>query len=176
MEAPLIEAILQGDVPEIEHLLNTGANVDEVVDDDNENYDHDTTGLMLAISMRRADIVDILVKKGANLDAQNGTGWTGVMIAMTTGQRGIVKYLVNKGANLDLRTRNGHAAIFYACWNGDMSMINYLGKKTSGIVLQGTLDTLLQIQGTPRVILSLVENILNKKHVGGGRRNTKRRR
>jgi ankyrin repeat protein len=173
MEAPLIQAILDGNAHEVEELLNMNANVDEIVDDNNANFEHDTTALMVAIHSRRVDIVNLLIKNGADLDLQNRSGWTGLMIAATTGQGGMVKYLVNKGANLNVRTVNGHAALFYACFNGDISMINYLGKRTSRAVIQGTLRTLEQIQETPGEILYLLENILNKKV--GGRRRTRRK-
>jgi ankyrin repeat protein len=169
MEAPLIEAILQGDAHEVEELLNMNANVDEIVDDNNPNFEHDTTALMIAIHGRNADIVNLLIKNGADLDLQNSSGWTALMIATTTDQGGMVKYLVNKGANLNVRTVDGHAALFYACLNGNISMINYLGKRTSRLVVQGTLRILEQIDETPQEILYLLENILNKK-VGGTRR------
>jgi ankyrin repeat protein len=168
MEAPLIEAILDEDAHKVEELLNTTANANEVVDDDNEKFEHDTTALMVAIHTRQADIVNLLSKKGADLNAQNRSGWTALMIAATTGQRGMVKYLVNKGADFNLRTADGHAALFYACLNGDISMIKYLAKGTSRAVIRGTLDVLEQIQEAPREILYLLENILNKK--GGGTR------
>jgi hypothetical protein len=176
MEAPLIEAIFQGDSHEVDELLNMNANVDELVHDDNMNYEHDTTALMVAIGMRQSTIARLLLKKGADVNAQNAGGWTAVMIATTTGQVGLTKYLVHKGADLNLRTNDGHAAVFYACLNGDTSLIRYLSKKTSRAVLQGTLLTLLQIQDAPREIILLLENIVNKKAVGGSRRSTRRRR
>jgi ankyrin repeat protein len=175
MEAPLIEAILQGDTHEVENLLNMNANPNETVSPVNPDYERDTTALMVATVMRRQDIFGRLIQYGADVNAQNRGGWTALMIAASTNQLRVVKHLVKNGADLNLRTHNGHTALVHASMHGSIAMIQYLGAKATRAVVQDTLDLLRQIQDAPVEIILLLENILNKK-AAGGRRTRQRQR
>lgn len=174
MDPPLIQAILAGDAHEVEDLLNMNANPNEVVSNVNPDYERDTTALMVAIGMQRPDIMGLLMKKGADINAQNRGGWTALMIAASTHQLRVVKHLVQKGADMDLRTNNGYTALVYASMHGSMAMITYLGVKGSRVAVEETLQILGRIQDAPREIILLLENILNKKAAGG--RRTRRRK
>jgi ankyrin repeat protein len=49
------------------------------------------------------DIVDLLLKNGANLDSQQSDGWTSLMLASQNGHRDIVDLLLQNGVAVDTK-------------------------------------------------------------------------
>ncbi len=57
------------------------------------------------------DVIDFLVKQGANIDHQDEQGDTPLHTAIRHDQRVVVKYLLNKGARLDRVNREGQTPL-----------------------------------------------------------------
>ena len=73
-----------------------------------------TTPLHLAVSIGRANIVQILLENGAHVDALNGKDATPLHLAAGEGKHEIAQLLLNYGAPLDLRDFAGRTALMYA--------------------------------------------------------------
>lgn len=69
------------------------------------------TALHLAARQGNFEIVDVLVKGGANLDITDNEGWTPLMRAALAGNAPIVKLLVNNGADATKRNSIGESVI-----------------------------------------------------------------
>ena len=59
---------------------------------------------------RSIDIANMLVNKGANIDAMDKYGNTPLHIASECGSKDLVRYLISRGANKDAKNRDGKTA------------------------------------------------------------------
>lgn len=109
MNLNFISACRNGDITTVKQLIN----------DIDVNYkdEYGFTALMWAsfhdIPQTNHDIpqiVDELVKKGADMNAQNNDGWTALMFASWSGYHKIASLLLSIGANRDLQNDRGRNA------------------------------------------------------------------
>ncbi|XP_058793730.1 putative ankyrin repeat protein RF_0381 [Phymastichus coffea] len=84
---PLHTAIAQKDLPTVRFLLDNGASFDQ----DRE--------IFLAVEFGCVSIVDLLVQRGANVNARNSSGRSLLYIAMKTRDRSKVERLLHRGAD-----------------------------------------------------------------------------
>lgn len=63
------------------------------------------------------DIVKMLIKAGADVNAQSDAGLTALMFAATYGNINIVKELINAGANVNMQDIQGATALTYGVLN-----------------------------------------------------------
>lgn len=87
------------------------------------------TPLTLASSSGYYNMVEYLVKKGADVNAKSSYGWTALMWASMIGNFKIVKYLVENGADINAKNDYGWTASMWASMIGDFEIVNYLVKK-----------------------------------------------
>lgn len=73
-----------------------------------------TTPLIVAAGGNCADAVDLLIARGANLNAKNGDGWTPLIKAASAGNAEIVEKLLAGGADMNVTDTNGRTAWMYA--------------------------------------------------------------
>ncbi|CAM9758964.1 unnamed protein product [Ectocarpus sp. 4 AP-2014] len=59
-----------------------------------------STPLHIAARFPRADMVQLLVAKGANVDKTNGRGWTPLQLAVVAGNTGATQSLLTAGADI----------------------------------------------------------------------------
>lgn len=116
-------------IRDIETIIDTGANLKNPKLDDNA----------LMNSVTRPDILQLLIKKGANVNAQNSFGKTALMYAIQYGNLNVVKILLDNKADVNLATFNNESAVgdampaagyrtplMYAAWHADAEVLNYL--------------------------------------------------
>ncbi|MCL4361765.1 ankyrin repeat domain-containing protein [Candidatus Dependentiae bacterium] len=72
------------------------------------------TMLIQAARMDHRDIVKLLIKAGANVDANGGMGWTALMWASSLGRDHIIKLLIEAKANVSLQNNTGDTALSLA--------------------------------------------------------------
>jgi len=117
-EPPLVTAIGNDKVEAVEALLAGGAKVDLKILKDNE------TALMLAAYRGNISIIEILIKKGANLNAKDDNGLTPLFFAVASGKLDAVKLLLDKGADKKVRLPNGMSLYDAAAKNGYQEIAN----------------------------------------------------
>jgi ankyrin repeat protein len=72
------------------------------------------------------DMIDLLLKHGANLDRQSNAGRTALMEAVTREGTLVVRYLLAKGANVNIKAPSGHTALILAAYNGRLEIAKLL--------------------------------------------------
>jgi ankyrin repeat protein len=114
-KTPLMYAAMYGHTAAIEALLNAGADPNVGGDDDGEEGQ---TALMCIASSffanNRAEVIRLLVDRGADPNQQDDQGQTALMIAGENADA--VKALLDAGANPDLRDAEGNSAMMLGNW------------------------------------------------------------
>lgn len=96
--------------------------VNEVASPNTNHYDSKGNTVLIAFAARLSNnqyessfdidrILDLLIEKGAILDARNRRGETALMIAAKCGNGHVVRRLLDKGANLCARDKHGRAIL-----------------------------------------------------------------
>jgi ankyrin repeat protein len=114
-KTPLMYAAMYGHTAAIEALLNAGADPNVGGDDDGEEGQ---TALMCIASSffanNRAEVIRLLIDRGADPNQQDDQGQTALMIAGENADA--VKALLDAGANPDLRDAEGNSAMMLGNW------------------------------------------------------------
>ena len=79
-----------------------------------------------AISWKPADIVRLLLEKGADVNAKDKYGETALISASLCGFTGTVRLLLDKGADVNAKTNDGHTALMYASSNMHADVVRLL--------------------------------------------------
>lgn len=117
---PLIDAALAGDKPMVVLLMNNGA-------DPRGRGGKGFTPLHAAAHMGHADIVQLIVARGVDLDDQrNASTITPLHAAAERDYRDVAKILLVAGAQIDLKTEAGHTPLFLAALKGHDEMVMLL--------------------------------------------------
>lgn len=94
--------------------------------DVNETSEDGTTLLMEAAQMGNPEIIDILLKAGANVNARNKAGNTALMY---TSNLINIKYLVECGADFNIKNDNGDDAVSKAFCENQKSVFDFYVEK-----------------------------------------------
>jgi len=155
-EDPLCAAILQEDVQELEHLLLQGAPVNYKVPrtsntplmiavgpspthtlmvqhlldhqarvDVGESF-HGITPLMAACNVGNYKLAELLLRRGAKVNAQSADGKTALIRMARKGNLNIVKLLLQWGAELHVFDEQAKNALMYACSENQIHVVKYL--------------------------------------------------
>ena len=125
LETPLIEAAYNGHLQIAEYLLYRGALV-------NQQYQDGFTALYLAAQEGRADVVDLMLRHGANhlLGLHKGSGkTTPLQIAAKKGHTTVVNRLIQHDPSLhhlNKCTTQEHSALWFACSQEQMETAHVL--------------------------------------------------
>lgn len=84
------------------------------------------TPLMAAADAGNAEILQILLQTGADVDAADSNGNTALMDASLRGYEAIVQQLLDAGANVDMVARRGRTALLSACLWGKAGVVDQL--------------------------------------------------
>ncbi|MCG8339694.1 MAG: ankyrin repeat domain-containing protein [Cytophagales bacterium] len=84
------------------------------------------TALHKAAYAGHTKAVELLVERGATIDAADNRGKTALHDAASEGHLEIVKLLVGKGANIEATDKRGKTALLYAVWYGHRDVVVYL--------------------------------------------------
>jgi ankyrin repeat protein len=133
-ETTLMAAARSGSVPAVHLLLDHGVDVNAT-----DSYQHESA-LMWASEEDHLDIVDTLLKAGANPNLQAHVsslterknadyptgGFTALMWAARNGYEDVVRRLVQGGADLNVKNGDGASAAMIAIYNDRFDLANVL--------------------------------------------------
>jgi len=183
-DTPLMRAALRGDTTIVRTLLELGAKPNErnrfwqtalwfacdgghdqvvdillrIPDIDIECFsEFESSPLMLASSMGRIDLVDLLLQRGADVDGCPESGCTALMWASSCGQIDAVDRLLEHGANVNAATFEGRTALMDACEGGHLPVVDRLvvhGADFRVITSRGLSALMIAAQGGHADVLS----------------------
>ena len=84
------------------------------------------TLLIIAALNGHANIVEVLLEKGANVNAVDSEGWTPLHFAAQNGHASVVEVLLEKGANVNAVNSKGCTPLHSAVWGGHESVVKVL--------------------------------------------------
>jgi ankyrin repeat protein len=104
----IFECVCGGDLDGLRRSLNWGANV-------NSGLLGGTTLLHLAVEYGHKDIAELLIARGATLEARLATfGWTPLHLAANKGRKDMIALLVAKGAEINAKDNDGRTPLWCA--------------------------------------------------------------
>ncbi|MBF0504917.1 MAG: ankyrin repeat domain-containing protein [Candidatus Omnitrophica bacterium] len=118
-------AAWNGDIEGINKMLAQRIDIDMKVED--------VTALMFAAMAGRKDIVELLIRKKAAVNAKTKDGWTALMGAALAGRDDVVELLLANGADAKAETNLGETALFMAAKNNYINVMRQLINKGADV-------------------------------------------
>ena len=118
-EPALSNAVIKGEIAEIQKILDSGADL-------NTKDALDRTPLHIAAFYGRIKIVELLVAKGADVNAKDHTGMTPLHAAVISGGRQTVQLLLEKQADMNAKNGAGQTPLHLAAATGQPKLTKYL--------------------------------------------------
>ena len=133
----LHKAAREGDADRVRKLLDAGA----VVNVRNANKGHlQYTPLHWAAYYGHLEIAEILISRGADLDAEDPDYATPLYLAAEQGHPKVVEFLISKGAEVNVKSSwSGYTPLHRAAW-GPVAMRKHLGAGEAGTVSEADLN------------------------------------
>lgn len=100
-------------------------------------YSGGTTTLLNAVEDARLDLVEELIGRGIELEAQDARGYTGLILAAYRGRIPILRLLLQAGANLNACDRHGNSVLLFAAQHGDIQIIRHLVERGANLNARG---------------------------------------
>ena len=153
-KSPLMKAAMYGHKAVIEALLESGANPNLAGE---EKSEEGMTALMYIASSffasNRAEVIHLLVKRGADVNLQNQEGETALMMADSNTDS--VKALIDANADLDIRDNDGNTAMMLGTF-AVQKLLRKAGASEEGI------DDVTLVEAARQGDLAKVEDSLKK--------------
>jgi ankyrin repeat protein len=102
----------------METILTKGGDIQS------RNQNSGATLLMTAAANNYLETVELLLNRGADINAPDSSGHTALMEAATRPRSW--RLLLKRGANVHLTDRDGLTALYHAAWAGDVDMVRAL--------------------------------------------------
>ena len=101
-----------------------------------EGYPESTTPLHDAVQSGSQADLKRLLRKGADIDAQNANGETPLHVAVLSNRRSIIKFLLKRGADIDAQDNLGKTPLHAAVWKDKARIVLLLLKRGADIDAQ----------------------------------------
>lgn len=136
VNAELLDAAEKGDAPKVRQLLQARADVD--VEDTNG-----WTPLIFAAKAGNEAIVELLVRKGADVNHRSTTEIGTTVLGFATGGNNpaVIDYLLTHGADINGKARNGTTPLQYTCFQGNTNLAALLISRGADLNLPGQIDS-----------------------------------
>jgi ankyrin repeat protein len=173
LDRELLDACRGGHPLAVEKLLKQGADVNarEVLpepENDQEPVPSDWdegaggTALILASAAGHREVVQILLRAGADVNAVDERGWPAILRAAYFGHGGIVRALLESGASPDLReTYEGATALHFAARQNHPETVRLLldaGASPNAVLRNGWTPLMWAVErGSPEIVRMLIE-------------------
>jgi len=119
MGSPLIDAAMEGEIAQVQTLLDGGAEIDAT-------GTRNVTALIAAATHGKLEAVQLLVERGANVNAYADYYGTALFTAYGHIHRDVVKYLLSQGADPNIAKEGGFTLLMSAALHGDAEMVKLL--------------------------------------------------
>lgn len=150
---PLVLAIRYCKLSSVDVLVDAGADVNR------RNEIDDLTPLDVAISCGKLDMIKVLLRHGARVDAVNSSGITALHYAAGLGEPGLIHALVKAGADVSSKGPLGRTPIYLASIWGSAATIFALTQDEADKEARATSDmTPLQLS-TSNVHMSTIDTL-----------------
>jgi ankyrin repeat protein len=125
----LFAAIEKNDIQKVRYLIPVGADVNA-----RDPY-ASMSPLMIAAYDGSTEIAQLLIEKGAELNAKGGPDMdmTPLIYAVSQDSFDMVKLLIEKGANVNVKTRYGWTPLFFAASRGRVDIAKLLIEKGANV-------------------------------------------
>ncbi|KAL6465553.1 hypothetical protein MHYP_G00256860 [Metynnis hypsauchen] len=117
----IIHAINDDNVPGLKHLLGSLTSYDI-----NQPNKHGTPPLLIAAGCGNVQIIDVLMRKGAEIQALDKSGANAIYYASRHGHVETLKFLHEKKCPLDTQDKSGETALHVAARYGNVDVVQYL--------------------------------------------------
>lgn len=117
--SPLIIAIANGDINQVNELIEEGEDIYQ------EDY-YGNTSLDWAVKSGNVEMVELLLDSGADPNYESSYGMTALMTAAETADPTMVKLLIESGANPNYQEYSGTTALHYAIYSSDVQTVQQL--------------------------------------------------
>ncbi|RVE67834.1 hypothetical protein OJAV_G00085590 [Oryzias javanicus] len=117
----IIHAINDDNVPGLQHLLGSLNSYDI-----NQPNKHGTPPLLIAAGCGNIQIIEVLMRKGAEIQANDKSGANAVYYAARHGHVETLRFLQEKRCPLDVQDKSGETALHVAARYGNVDVVSYL--------------------------------------------------
>ncbi|XP_058231580.1 death-associated protein kinase 1 isoform X2 [Hemibagrus wyckioides] len=117
----IIHAINDDNVPGLKHLLGSLTSYDI-----NQPNKHGTPPLLIAAGCGNIQIIDVLMRKGAEIQVLDKSGANAIYYAARHGHVETLKFLHEKKCPLDIQDKSGETALHVAARYGNVDVVQYL--------------------------------------------------
>ncbi|PNH09548.1 Ankyrin repeat domain-containing protein [Tetrabaena socialis] len=124
----LLTAAKEGRLREVQTLLSDPANVNSNVQDENG-----WTALHCASEKGHKEMVEVLLRAGADVAAKSTNGWTALHLASQKGHTEAVKVLLRAGADVAVKSNNGWTALHLASQKGHTEPVEALLRSEANV-------------------------------------------
>ncbi len=120
-ELDLINAAKESDIEKIKELIKQDIDINTC---DSRGY----TAMLWAAQKGNIDIVNLLIKNGANIEAKHeaSRGYTPLIVAAINNHIEVAKMLIEHGANINSKNNNGNTALSVANEKGHTEIVELL--------------------------------------------------
>jgi ankyrin repeat protein len=120
MSDELFSAVEKNDIQKVRELITKSADV-------NVKEEHGNTPLIKAAGRGYAEIAELLIAKGADVNAQSWSqGNTPLILAASFGRLETTKLLIAKGADVNAKTKQGQTPLMGAAYSGYIDVATVL--------------------------------------------------
>uniref|UniRef100_A0A8C4NVR3 non-specific serine/threonine protein kinase n=1 Tax=Dicentrarchus labrax TaxID=13489 RepID=A0A8C4NVR3_DICLA len=117
----IIHAINDDNVPGLQHLLGSLNSYDV-----NQPNKHGTPPLLIAAGCGNIQIIEVLMRKGAEIQAHDKSGANAIYYAARHGHVETLKFLHEKKCPLNVQDKSGETALHVAARYGNVDVVSYL--------------------------------------------------
>jgi hypothetical protein len=141
-------AVMDGDVDTVGLFLTAGMSVDTA------------DGLRLALDVKKPEIVRLLIKRGADVNAKDAYGQSLLMTAASNHQTDAVAQLIAAGADVDAPNQYRITPLAVAAEQGHLDIVNLLVKAKANINARdtagGTALSVAILRGYQEIVAALI--------------------